>query len=94
MRFHDLLPALALCLLSTAVVAGSRFLPRGDGPVLVRLDASGIESLLSDPALAGIALVDTPARGFAVLRGDTALIRSALGLTIAWKGTIPCAPNV
>ncbi|TPG51839.1 hypothetical protein EAH89_19785 [Roseomonas nepalensis] len=93
MRFHDLLPALAMIVLATVSVLGSRLWPEGEGPVLVRLGAGGMEALFGDPALAGVSLVDTPAPGFAVLAGDGAAIRSAFGLTLAWRHNPPCSPR-
>lgn len=93
MRFRDLLPAMVLSALATTFMLGGRLLPSGERPVLVRLGAEGLGELFRDPALAEVALVDLPAPGFAVLRGGAAAIRSAFGLTVAWKENPPCSTN-
>ena len=93
MHPRDLLPSAALALSVTLAIAGSQLLPGDDAPVLVRLGDAGIERLFADPVLQDVALVDTPAPGFAVLKGDAGRIRSSLGLTVAWNGKTPCSPN-
>jgi len=92
MRPRDLLPSLTLALSVTLVIAGSQLLPGDDAPVLVRLGDGGLERLFADPGLQDIALLDTPAAGFAVLKGNAGRIRSPLGLTVAWNGKSPCTP--
>ncbi|MCB4822536.1 hypothetical protein [Roseicella aerolata] len=65
----------------------------GEGPVLVRIGPSGLTRLAADPTLADIALIDLPAPGFALLRGDVPRIRAAFGLAVAWKGRPACLPR-
>lgn len=89
---RDLLPALAMSLVATIAITASRLLPSGDGLVLVRLGPSGFSGALDAPDMADIALVDLPAPGFAVLRGDAAQIRSVFGAGLRWKGNAPCSP--
>jgi len=88
MRFFDVMPALGLAVLAIAVVAAGRAIPRGDGPVLVRLGTIGLD----DPALVGVALLDLPVPGFAVLRGDLAQIRTVFPLALSWTQPILCTP--
>ncbi|MBK1658192.1 hypothetical protein [Paracraurococcus ruber] len=91
MPVRDTLPALALCVLATAALGLSRLAPAGDGPALVRLGPAGLARLAQDPALAEIRLLDLPAPGLALLRGDGARIRAAFGLALIWKGGRPCS---
>ena len=87
------MPALALCLATTSAVVAARLLPEGYGPVLVHLGPSGLAGALAAPGMEDVALIDTPAPGYAVLWGEAARIRSALGLTISWQGNAPCSPS-
>lgn len=92
MRLRDLLPAIALSLLASTALTVVRLQPEGDGPVLVYLGPAGAGRLQHDPALRGVALLDVPASGFALLRGDGEQIRSAFAFAIAWKGNASCMP--
>lgn len=91
MRLRDMLPAFALLLLATGAVAAHRLLPEGEATLAVRLDRApdGLDGAL---ALPGVALLDLPAPGLAVLRGDAAAIRARFGLSISWQGRPPCSP--
>ncbi|MCK8784220.1 hypothetical protein M0638_07495 [Roseomonas sp. NAR14] len=93
MRIRDLMPALAMATLVPLAMAPGRLLPEGDTPVLVRLGNAGLERLLRQPSLAEVRLLALPAPGYAVLRGDTALIRSTFGSAVAWQGVSTCSPD-
>jgi len=86
MRMLDLAPALVLALFTVGATAAARLRPGGEGPVLVRADGGAAWP-------PGAALVDLPAPGFAVLRGDLAAIRAAFGPAVPWRAASPCAPG-
>lgn len=90
MRIRDGLPGMMLGVLVLGATLHGRMVPPNDEPVLVRLGQTGLSGLDAS-ALGGIALVDLPADGFAVLRGDTALIRSVFGTAVLWRGVLACS---
>lgn len=86
----DLAPAMGLGLAITLVVCGLQLMPAGIGLLLVRVDAADPAAVLRQAAQADARLVSLPASGFAVVQGDAATVRSAFGLAVRWKGTMPC----
>lgn len=90
MHGRDLIPALTLAFLVTTGIAAGRLLPQGDMPVLVHVGSSGLANAFQKPGMADVLLVGLPAPGFAILKGNAAKIRAALGLTISWQGRVPC----
>ena len=97
MRVVDLVPAALLAGTVAAVLAGAELLPLGTATVLVRVAAAApadqLATALAAAAAGDAALVSVPAPGFAVLHGDAARIRAALGLTVVWNGAAQCAPK-
>ncbi len=94
MTARDVLPAAALLLLVTGVLAVAHLRPSGAGLFLVRLGPAGVAGLLGSRALADVDLVAIPAPGFAVLHGDAGRIRSVAGLTVAWEGGVACSAGL
>jgi hypothetical protein len=87
-------PAALMGLFVTVGVLVSRFAPLGDVSVLVRLSDKTSNSAFVAAATTDAALVLIPSPGFAVLHGDGARIRAALGVTILWKGSAPCSTKL
>ena len=93
MKALDLAPAAVISLGVTMATLAAQLLPFGTATVLVRLADAAPASALRAAAGADAALVAIPAPGFAVLHGDAARVRAALGLAVLWKGRPPCSTS-
>ncbi len=87
----EILPAVGLALSVTAMIGAMQLMPLGEGLLLVRVGDEDPRSALMTAAKAGAALVSIPAPGFAVVYGDAARVRKAVGLAVTWKGNALCA---
>jgi hypothetical protein len=90
----EVAPAVLIGLFLTMSVVISQLMPLGDVSVLVHLPDTAPSAALAAAAAADATLVMTPSPGFAVLHGDAAGIRAALGLTVLWKGKTPCSTKL
>jgi hypothetical protein len=90
----EVAPAVLIGLFLTVTAVISQLMPVGDVSVLVRLPDKALDSALASAAAADAALVLIPSPGFAVLHGDAARIRAALGLAVLWKGSAPCSTRL
>jgi hypothetical protein len=86
----ELLPAALTALLTVAVLCVAELMPFGRAMLLVRVPSTGAEGAMIAAASAGAALVSVPSPGYAVVYGDAAKVRGALGLAIPWKGLASC----
>jgi hypothetical protein len=91
-RLSEIIPAAGLALSVTALICGMQLMPFGRGMFLVRVHDSDPTAALMQAASAGAAFVRSPAPGFAVVYGEAARVRAALGLTVPWIGNAPCSP--
>ena len=89
----ELSPAAALALFVMVAIFGLQLHPFGKGLFLVRAHDRTPRSALMAAADARGALVGIPAPGFAIIYGEAAKIRAALGLTVLWKGNAGCTPT-
>jgi hypothetical protein len=94
MSWQDLLPATAMGLGATLVLALVRLAPSGEVTVLVRLPSAAAGAALAAAASADASLVDEPAPGLAVLHGDGARIRGVVGPALIWNGAFPCSQRL
>jgi|GEM_PF-4093448 len=87
----DLLPAVALMLMIVGMITGLQLMPYGRKMLLVRLHDADPQSALKAAAMAQAAFVGSPAPGFAIVYGQAARVRAALGLAVVWKGNGLCS---
>jgi hypothetical protein len=87
-RERTFFPAALIALCAALVPATAALLPMGETMMVVRVAPDGGAARAA--AAAGAALVRVPAPGYAVLWGDAARARRALGLVADWKGIGPC----
>ena len=91
MTLGDLLPAATMSGIVLSVICGVQVLPFGTARLLVHVQGRDLGAALAVAARADAALVSAPAPGFAVVFGDAAHVRAALGLAVVWKGRPPCS---
>lgn len=87
----ELVPAAMLGAAVSLVLGAAQLLPTGEAMLLVR--APTAEAALAAADRADAALVGIPAPGFAIVHGDAARIRGALGLAVNWNASARCAPD-